>query len=93
MLSTNPATRLGCLKEGTRDVLEHKFFQRLDFAALRSQTLTMPFVPKLKSETDTSHFDLYESELGALAQWDKFLNDESQARLDAVFGNGTAPDE
>ncbi|KAL1521216.1 hypothetical protein AB1Y20_022765 [Prymnesium parvum] len=92
LLVTNPSTRLGCLKDGTNGVLQHPFFSEIDWVGLRAQRLPMPFVPKLKSDTDTSCFEQYESELSNVAQWDQFLNDAAQERFDAVFGKNTAPD-
>jgi len=95
LLVQNPAHRNGCLKGGTADVLEHGFFKNINWTALREQSLNMPYVPKLKSPTDTSHFEEYESSLGNVAQWDSVLKgqEEAIAKMDAVFGKGTAPDK
>ena len=58
LLVTNPSQRLGSLKRGSRDVVEHSWYkqQGVDFAALCKRTLPAPVVPELASATDTSHF-------------------------------------
>uniref|UniRef100_A0A7S3ATK8 Protein kinase domain-containing protein n=1 Tax=Haptolina ericina TaxID=156174 RepID=A0A7S3ATK8_9EUKA len=90
LLALNPSKRLGSksvLKEGSTEVLSHPFFGGIDWAKLKAQTLKMPYVPRIRSDSDLSNFDQYESELGDAEQWDSCLTDESQAALDQVFGS------
>jgi serine/threonine protein kinase len=70
LLVTNPAQRLGSLKRGALDVSSAPFFKGLDFAALEKKTLKAPYVPVIKSPTDTSNFDEYEED--SPAEWAKF---------------------
>ena len=58
LLVTNASQRLGSLKRGSRDIIEHAWYrqQGVDFAALYKRTLPAPVVPQLASPTDTSHF-------------------------------------
>jgi len=59
LLSREVNTRLGNLKGGVDDIKEHKWFSTLDFDQLYNRTIKAPWVPKVASATDTSHFDPY----------------------------------
>ena len=64
--------RIGCMKNGSRDVIEHKWFQKInwcDLVALRIEVgpkkkkqikLQPPIVPTLFGDGDTGNFDAYE---------------------------------
>lgn len=54
-----PTDRLGCLKGGAQDVRNHRWFKGFEWEKLYARTLRAPWVPKLKSNTDTSYFDLF----------------------------------
>ena len=54
LLVTNPSQRLGSLKRGPRDVLQHPFFKAVDFNQLYKKTIPAPYIPKIASTTDTS---------------------------------------
>jgi len=62
LLTVDPTRRLGCLKNGSKDVRNHPWFQGLDFRALEAKSLPAPYVPKIKSMTDDSNFDTYTDE-------------------------------
>jgi cGMP-dependent protein kinase len=59
LLSREVQTRLGNLKNGVEDIKQHKWFETLDFDALLKRQLKAPWVPNVKSVTDTSNFDPY----------------------------------
>eukprot|EP00981_Chlorochromonas_danica_P007485 scaffold1755_cov258-Ochromonas_danica.AAC.7 len=59
LLSREVNTRLGNLKGGVEDIKTHKWFSTIDFDAVFNKTLKAPWVPKITSLTDTSHFDPY----------------------------------
>ena len=59
LLSREVQTRLGNLKGGTDDIKQQKWFQGFDFDALLKRQMKAPWVPKVKSVTDTSNFDPY----------------------------------
>eukprot|EP00218_Dolichomastix_sp_CCMP3274_P014268 CAMPEP_0170138920 /NCGR_PEP_ID=MMETSP0033_2-20121228/5288_1 /TAXON_ID=195969 /ORGANISM="Dolichomastix tenuilepis, Strain CCMP3274" /LENGTH=899 /DNA_ID=CAMNT_0010374987 /DNA_START=95 /DNA_END=2794 /DNA_ORIENTATION=- len=61
-LVVNPTKRLGMLKAGALDVKKHPWYKDLDWAALENRTLTPPYIPKLKANDDTSHFDYFDIE-------------------------------
>lgn len=71
----NPSERLGYQKGGFADIKKHKWFQGFDWDGLRNRTLVPPIVPKVKSNTDVSNFDVYpiliEDSPSELTGWDK----------------------
>lgn len=56
--------RLGMLKNGYGDIYKHTWFQkgRFDWAALRTEKLRAPWVPKIGSDADTQFFDEFDEE-------------------------------
>jgi len=56
LLNRNPKHRLGAVDDA-EELKRHPFFADIDWVALTKKTITPPFKPKLKSETDTSNFD------------------------------------
>uniref|UniRef100_A0A7S2B9G2 non-specific serine/threonine protein kinase n=1 Tax=Haptolina brevifila TaxID=156173 RepID=A0A7S2B9G2_9EUKA len=52
----NPATRLGCLRKGSRQIATHPFFKALDLKLLPKRTIRAPYVPPLESDRDLAHF-------------------------------------
>jgi protein kinase X len=59
LLSREVQTRLGNLRGGCDDIKQHKWFQSIDFDQLLQKKLKAPWVPAVKSATDTSNFDPY----------------------------------
>jgi hypothetical protein len=59
LLSREVNTRLGNLKAGVEDIKAHKWFSTSDYNALFAKQVKSPWVPKITSPTDTSHFDPY----------------------------------
>ncbi|KAL3915700.1 MAG: hypothetical protein SGPRY_007118, partial [Prymnesium sp.] len=92
LLVISPSARLGCLKGGTAEVLAQPFFNSIDWPALRALKVRMPFVPKLKSATDTSYFEKCRGHGDDVAKWDSYITDEVQERFNAIFGKSTAPE-
>lgn len=56
LLNRNPKHRLGATDDA-EELKRHPFFVDINWEALTQKTITPPFKPKLKSETDTSNFD------------------------------------
>jgi len=76
VLVSNPGQRLGALKKGHRDVSGHPWLAKhIDWAALTKKSLKAPYIPTIKSPTDTSNFDKFEDESGE--DWRRF-NDKSK---------------
>ena len=42
LLSSNPAARLGCLKSGSKQVLQHDFFRSIDWRKLEAKEVRVP---------------------------------------------------
>jgi CRP-like cAMP-binding protein len=59
LLNRDAQARLGNLKNGTDDIKNHKWFAKYDWRAYNRKELPAPFVPKITSVLDTSHFDPY----------------------------------
>lgn len=62
LLSREVQTRIGNLRGGVDDIVQHKWFESIDFSALVQRKLKAPWVPKVTSPTDTSNFDPYGAE-------------------------------
>ncbi|KAI9738054.1 MAG: hypothetical protein M1818_005482 [Claussenomyces sp. TS43310] len=56
LLNRNPKHRLGAVDDA-EELKRHPFFADIDWEALAKKSISPPFKPKLKSETDTSNFD------------------------------------
>jgi serine/threonine protein kinase len=57
LIVKQPARRLGSLARGEEDVLEHPFFQSLNFEKLRTMELPSPYKPHIKDPLDVSNFE------------------------------------
>jgi len=57
LFQKDPEKRLGSGKEGPNAIKKHPWFSTVDFDALLKKEIRPPFIPKIKSETDTSNFD------------------------------------
>ena len=64
LLTQDTSKRFGCLKNGVKDILNHRFFDGFDWKNFVYLTLTPPYIPDVQSEDDTSNFEKYpESDL------------------------------
>mmetsp|Transcript_18118 Transcript_18118/g.43343 ORF Transcript_18118/g.43343 Transcript_18118/m.43343 type:complete len:789 (-) Transcript_18118:558-2924(-) len=70
LLVTNPAARLGSLKNKSRDVTSHIFFKNLHWNELTRKEIKAPYIPVITSPTDTSNFEHYDDEGGE--DWARF---------------------
>ncbi|KAG9509600.1 cGMP-dependent protein kinase, isozyme 2 forms cD4/T1/T3A/T3B, partial [Fragariocoptes setiger] len=55
----NPTERLGYQRGGIDDIKKHKWFDGFYWGGLKTRTLPAPYVPTIRSPTDTSNFDHY----------------------------------
>ena len=51
--------RYGCLKKGVKDILNHRFFNGFDWKSFVFLKMPAPYIPPIKSDTDTSNFEKY----------------------------------
>lgn len=60
ILVRNVTSRLGCRKDGISEVMDHKFFDPLDWSALVAKRIKAPWLPPVKDAFDASCFDRYD---------------------------------
>ncbi len=53
--------RLGCLKNGVREIKEHLWFAEINWEALLAKRISPPIIPELSSTTDVSQFDVIDN--------------------------------
>lgn len=70
-----PNERLGCQRNGVKDIKAHRWFLGFDWMKLNEGKLTAPFKPKLKSTTDTKYFEAFKKDTDCPPEetsgWDK----------------------
>ena len=59
LLSPDLSKRFGNLKDGVKDIKEHKWFAGVEWVKLYNLECTAPYIPKVAGEGDTSNFDEY----------------------------------
>ena len=62
LLVIDRTKRIGNLRNGSEDVKNHKWFKEVDWDDVFNRKLKPPFVPKVKSDGDTSNFEDYSDE-------------------------------
>lgn len=59
LLDPDVTKRYGCLKEGVKDIIDHRWFKGFDWKGLLFMTQEAPYIPKIKNSMDTSNFSQY----------------------------------
>ena len=83
--------RLGSGKRGDDDVIKHGFLKSSSLAELHQRGITAPWVPKLRSARDLSHFEATEDDLENedLEEYEELMQTEKYkrelTRLEAAF--------
>ncbi|KAI7875947.1 kinase-like protein [Lichtheimia hyalospora FSU 10163] len=62
LLVVDRTRRLGNLRGGGNDIVQHKFFRGTDWRGLLNRTVRAPLVPSHANEHDTSNFEKYPAE-------------------------------
>ena len=57
LLVRNQATRLGNLSRGHLDIMEHAWFQSINFATLTHKEMKAPWIPEVHDPFDVSNFE------------------------------------
>ncbi|TYZ67801.1 hypothetical protein PybrP1_001789 [[Pythium] brassicae (nom. inval.)] len=73
LLCQNPARRLGNMKHGIKDIINHKWFAGFPWDGLITKTTKPPIVPQIRDAFDTSNFDDFQHEqedTGLECDWD-----------------------
>ena len=59
LLVSDISRRYGCLKNGIKDIIDHKFFLGFDWKGLLFRTIKPPFIPEIRGAADSSNFNQY----------------------------------
>lgn len=59
LLVADLTKRFGNLKDGVKDIKEHRWFLTFDWDTLVKKKKQPPYIPEVKSEGDTSNFTAY----------------------------------
>ena len=62
LLCPNPSFRLGNLSAGITGIIEHPFFNEIDWQQLSKKQSTAPYIPTIGSLADSSNFGTYEED-------------------------------
>ncbi|KAL0228313.1 hypothetical protein RCL1_004456 [Eukaryota sp. TZLM3-RCL] len=62
LLTPEPSRRLGNLRGGITDIMNHRFFRSINWKMLLEKQYTPPIIPNVKGPDDCSKFDVYEEE-------------------------------
>jgi len=62
LLQQKPSQRLGMQSKGPKDILNHPWFEGINWEKLEGRRYKAPYVPKIKDALDDSNFDDYGSE-------------------------------
>lgn len=57
LLVRNQATRLGNLSRGHLDIMDHSWFQSINFATLTHKEMKAPWIPDVQDAFDVSNFE------------------------------------
>ncbi|KAL4103056.1 hypothetical protein PRIC1_006793 [Phytophthora ramorum] len=73
LLCQNPARRLGNMKHGIKDIINHRWFSSFQWESLRNKSMRPPIVPQVRDDFDTSNFEDFRHEVedpGNECDWD-----------------------
>ena len=71
LLTQDTSKRYGCLKNGVKDILNHRFFEGFDWKNFVYLSMPAPYLPNVKSDDDTSNFEKYPESDGEIPAVDK----------------------
>ena len=75
LLQFDLTRRLGCLKDGVKDVKEHPWFSNMEWQKLFNGHLDAPFVPEIKGNGNADNFDRFREIRMEVAIKDYFVKD------------------
>lgn len=57
ILDKDLTKRYGCLKNGSNDIKNHRFFSGFDWLSILNRTYKAKFIPLIKKNDDFSYYD------------------------------------
>jgi len=60
LLEADLTKRLGCMRRGAEDILDHPFFASIDWEALERREIEAPILPEVLGDDDTGCFEVYD---------------------------------
>ena len=57
LLTREPESRLGSGPTDAQEIMSHAFFRNINWDEIQEKQVPAPFLPQIKSATDTSNFD------------------------------------
>merc|ERR1712217_515991 len=57
LITADLSKRFGNLKDGSADILKHKWFHSIDIVKLEAMEIPSPFKPAVKDDSDVSNFE------------------------------------
>ena len=60
LLNPNPSFRLGNLNDGIRGIMDHAFFNEVDWKSMCLRQSKAPYKPSIKNDKDSSNFNSYD---------------------------------
>ena len=62
LLCPNPSFRLGNLSAGIKGIMDHSFFENIDWQCVCRKQWPAPYVPVIKGDMDSSNFSTYDED-------------------------------
>lgn len=62
LLVQDLSKRYGNLKNGVKDIKDHRFFKNMDWNELLNRRIAAPYKPKVSSNSDVNNFNTFEDE-------------------------------
>ena len=59
LLTADITKRYGCLKNGVKDIINHRLFENFNWRSFVFMKMEAPYIPKVKNDLDTSCFGDY----------------------------------
>ncbi|KAK3777605.1 hypothetical protein RRG08_021722 [Elysia crispata] len=72
IITTDLTRRFGNLKNGAFDIINHQWYQEVDFRKIMSKAYTAPWIPSAASLADASNFEKIKEEKLPIAKTDKY---------------------
>ncbi|CAL1540845.1 unnamed protein product [Lymnaea stagnalis] len=75
LIQLDVTKRYGNLKDGAFDIINHLWYKEVDFRKIMTKAYQAPWIPSLKSETDTSNFEKNKEESISIMKTDKYIDE------------------